>query len=80
MREVARQNKGQVSRFEKGDIEKLEEIRNKIPYLTPEFTITIVQPGLSKNQASNDQLGLLAVTENYLKETHAIKLGIIASR
>jgi len=80
LREVARQNKGQVSRFEKGDIEKLEEIRNKIPYLTPEFTITIVQPGLSKNQASNDQLGLLAVTENYLKETHAIKLGIIASR
>lgn len=80
LREVSRQKKGLVSRFEKGGLEKLEEIRNKVPYLIPEFSITVVQPGLSKNQASNSQLELLAVTENYLKETHAINLEVIASQ
>ncbi len=80
LREVSRQKKGLVSRFEKGDLEKLEEIRNKVPYLIPEFTIAVVQPGLSKNQASNSQLELLAVTENYLKETHAINLEVLASQ
>lgn len=80
LREVSRQKRNMPSRFERGTLEKLEEIRNKVPFLIPEFTIAIVQPGLSKAQASNDQLALLAVTENYLKETHAIKLKVVASQ
>jgi hypothetical protein len=47
--------------------------------LTPEFRIFIVQPGLSKGRAGEDQLALLAVTELYLQETYAIPLGVIAS-
>lgn len=79
LRETSRQNKHSVSRFERGDLAKLEEIKSQIPFLTSEFTITIVQPGLSKGQVTNNQLELLAVTENYLKETHAIKLNVISS-
>jgi hypothetical protein len=80
LREVNRQRRNLPSRLERGTLEKLEEIKNKVPFLIHEFTIAIVQPGLSKAQASNDQLALLAVTENYLKETHAIKLEVIASQ
>ncbi len=72
-----RQNR--VSRFEQGDLSTLMGIYRKIPTLTPEFNIHIVQPGLSKAAAGNNQLELLAATDVYLNETYAIKLGVIAS-
>jgi hypothetical protein len=39
--------------------------------------IFIVQPGLSKSDASPQQLQLLGVTENYLKETHQLPFFVI---
>ena len=39
----------------------------------------IVQPGLSIAEVSKEQLELLAVTENYLKETFAVPLEIVGS-
>lgn len=78
-REGARLRKHEVSRFERGDFALLDDISRSAPFLTPEFKIWIVQPGLSKEGASMDQLDLLAVTELYLRETHAIELGVIAS-
>lgn len=41
--------------------------------------IYIVQPGLSKAQASAEQLELLSVTETYLMETYRLPFGVIAS-
>lgn len=79
LRESSRIKQNLSSRFEHGDLEKLEEISNQLQILTPEFSVTVVQPGLSKAQVNNDQLQLLAATENYLKETFGIKFSVIAS-
>ncbi|MDD5415922.1 MAG: DEAD/DEAH box helicase family protein [Candidatus Daviesbacteria bacterium] len=78
-REISRNNKYGVSRFEKGDLIKLEEIENKSSFLVPELKVFIVQPGLSKTKATNSQLSLLAVTELYLQETYAVNLGVVSS-
>jgi hypothetical protein len=79
-RESARVSKHGGSRFELGDLSRLAEMARQVPYLTPEFKIFIVQPGLSRSQATTNQLELLAVTELYLQETYAIELGVIASQ
>ncbi|WP_347052141.1 DEAD/DEAH box helicase [Flavobacterium olei] len=81
---LRRQNKTKnnetCSRIIKGtsdDIEKLLNIaRIKIPM---EFEIFIVQPSLSKQNASENILTLLGVTENFLMEYAGIKLNVIVS-
>lgn len=79
-RERKRSNETGISRFEKGNIDKLFEIKEKNRYLPIDLRVFIVQPGLSKNQASNDQLRILGVTENYLMETYKLPFGVIASK
>lgn len=78
-REVSRIDRHNVSRFERGDLIKLDEIARQVHFLTPEFVIFVVQPGLSKAAAETSQLELLAATELYLQETYNIPLGVIAS-
>lgn len=68
-----------ISRFEIGVPAKLPEIRKMSRYLTSEFRIFVVQPGLSRAQATEQQLELLAVTALYLKETFAVSLSIVGS-
>lgn len=46
------------------------------PSLSDVAKIFIVQPGLSKAQASTEQLELLSVTETYLMETYRLPLGL----
>jgi hypothetical protein len=41
--------------------------------------IFIVQPGVSKGEATTAQLELLSVTENYLMETFRLPFAVIAS-
>lgn len=55
-----------VPRFERGNAKVLQELARKLPFLVPEFRISIVQPGLSRVDAGTGQLELLAVTETYL--------------
>jgi hypothetical protein len=78
-RETGRLSKHGKSRFERGDLSRLAEMARQVPYLTSEFKIFIVQPGLSKGKADVNQLELLAVTELYLQETYAIEFGVITS-
>ena len=70
-----------VSRFEKGNRNELEEIREEMnrTRLNLELKIFIVQPGLSKSGVSRDQLELLSVTENHLMERRRLLFGVIAS-
>jgi hypothetical protein len=68
-----------VSRFERGDLKTLREIQKQAYLLIPEFRIFIVQPGLSRNAAGNNQLELLGATELYLMDTSGIPLSVIAS-
>lgn len=79
-RESRRVSNGNNTRFEKGTIEDLALIKEKSKrFYKTDFKIYIVQPGLSKVNATEQQLELLAVTENHLLETYKIDLEVIAS-
>lgn len=78
-REALRKNGKMISRFEQGnqdDLWKIKEISRDIPI---ELKVFIVQPGLSKSNASTAQLELLSVTETYLMETYQIPFEVIAN-
>ena len=78
-REARRQEAGTSSRYEVGDGELLQTIR-EVSHLCPvSLRIFIVQPGVSKANATRDQLELMSVTENYLMETFQLGFGVIAS-
>jgi superfamily II DNA or RNA helicase len=78
-RESKRFSEHEVSRFEVGNTDGLIRIQEISRRVRIEFSIFIVQPGLSKANASDTQLRLLSVTENYLMETYMIPFGVIAS-
>jgi hypothetical protein len=67
------------TRYEVGAEKDLLRIREKADTQRVLLRIYIVQPGVSKGQASREQLELLAVTENYLMETLAVPFGAVAS-
>ena len=78
-REARRKEVGEASRIEKGDtnlLETIKEMSRQIPII---LTVYIVQPGLSKTNATPDQLQLLSVTENHLMETYQIPFRVICS-
>ena len=78
-REERRQETTASSRYERGTGELLQTIR-EISHLCPVLLrVFIVQPGLSKANATRDQLELLSVTENHLLETYQLPFGVIAS-
>ncbi len=78
-REAARNERGDASRFEIGDGDLLQTIR-EMSYLCPvHLKIFIVQPGVSRQDVSQEQLLLIGVTENYMFETYQLPFGVIAS-
>lgn len=79
LREAKRLNNGKPSRIEKGDARLLFELLNSAHLLKPLFRMFIVQPGLSKAEATDEQLTLLGATELFLTETYSIPLEVIAS-
>lgn len=78
-REKDRVNNGRSTRFELGDIDLLQTIREMSYTLPVSLSVAIVQPGLSCAEISPDQLHLLGVTENYLMETYQLPFQVIAS-
>lgn len=78
-RDAARRKAGQPSRFEQGNATVLRNIRRRMNELSPAVEVVIVQPGLSRANASNDQLELLAVTQFYLHTTFGVPLRVIGS-
>ena len=77
-REKRRENMG-GSRFERGGQAELLRLTEMSRLLPVNLRIYIVQPGLSKQQASVDQLELLSVTESYLMDTYKLPFFVIAS-
>jgi superfamily II DNA or RNA helicase len=67
------------TRFEVGKRDDLIRIREKSRQMRVNLSVSIVQPGVSRRQASQSQLELLAVTENYLLETFKVPFRVIAS-
>jgi hypothetical protein len=78
-REKDRINNGRPTRFERGDIDLLQTVREMSYMLPVSFSVFIVQPGLSCAEISPDQLQLLGVTESYLMETYQLSFQVIAS-
>jgi hypothetical protein len=78
-RESLRKDANDPSRIEVGNCEQLLTLRDMSQLLPVNFKFYIVQPGLSKANASPEQLLLLSVTENYLSETYQLGFGVIAS-
>jgi len=78
-RESAREARTGVSGFEFGDRSSLVALRRRARYMNVQLTITIVQPGLSAQAASEAQLDLLAATASYAKETFAADLRVLGS-
>lgn len=68
-----------LPRFERGTTKTLSAMRAQLIQLRPVLHVFIVQPGLSRAKASDEQLKLLAATELYLKETLDVPLTVIAS-
>jgi hypothetical protein len=80
LREMERQKTYRVSRFEKGDLQQLDELRRRSRFLKPIFHINIVQPGLDTRRVDTSILDLLGATELYLRETFDVPLTIIGNR
>ena len=78
-REMDRVNNGRPTRFEHGNIDLLQTIREMSYMLSVSFSIAIIQPGLSCAAISPDRLRPLGVTENYLLETYQLPFQVIAS-
>lgn len=79
-REGKRLARGQSSRLEVGSLAKLREIEQKASSARLQVSVCVVQPGLSKRQASDAQRDLLGVTELFLKEAYGIDFWVIASQ
>jgi len=79
-RMIKRTQNTEKQRIETGDIKTIGLLKDKSKrtYATS-YKIFVVQPGLSKAATTEQQLELLAVTENHLMETYRIKFGVIAS-
>lgn len=74
-----RVQRGAPTRFERGNEELLLQIREMSRRAEVKLKVFVVQPGLSKVQASPGQLTLLAVTERFLSDTYEIPLVVICS-
>jgi Type III restriction enzyme, res subunit len=78
-REPKRYQGDETTRFYKGTKKELLEVREMSKTGFMRARVFIVQPGLSKKDASDSQLALLAVTDNYLAETSKVEFRVIAS-
>jgi hypothetical protein len=78
-RSAGREDKWGTGRFEVGTPELLEEIREMSRTNPVSVQVFIVQPGVSKAKASQQQLELLSVTENHLLETYQLPFVAIVS-
>lgn len=75
-----KKNKLNLTRLKKGTISDLEQLLHVVKRTKPiVFNIFIVQPGLSKKNASDEILNLLSVTANHIKKEGNIDLRIISS-
>lgn len=79
-REQKNEGGNSCSRLVSGDIDKLiyfsQITKRKIPV---QFEIIIVQPGIHPDRVTNEQLALLSVADNYIKEISDINLRVVGN-
>ncbi|SHH13735.1 DEAD/DEAH box helicase [Flavobacterium johnsoniae] len=67
------------TRILKGDLDLIDEVCNSMRKKPLEIQIFLVQPGINKNDVSENVLKLLYVTANHLDITAGLKLKVIGS-
>jgi len=72
--------KSGYTRFLKGTMSDLTNIKNRSRKTPIRFKVTIVQPGLSAVQVNNEILRLLGSTAQYIKKTTEADLSVIVSK
>lgn len=70
---------GDKSRFLKGSISTLENIKNRARTTPVELEVAIVQPGISKEIITTEMLKLLGTTELFIKKTTMADLHVWCS-
>ena len=78
-RNATRVDSGRSTRFERGNVEALRHIREMSRRVEVKLKVFVVQPGLSKADATARQMTLLAVTERYLSDTYEVPLVVMCS-
>lgn len=78
-RENSRLKKGQISRFEIGDMRQLFILKNKLKMYPAQLKIFIVQPGIDSSKVTREMNQVLCGTRTYLMETYGIELRVICS-
>ncbi|HWO78429.1 MAG TPA: DEAD/DEAH box helicase family protein [Bacillus sp. (in: firmicutes)] len=78
-RENLRLRNGRTSRFEKGDLKKLKELKNKMKVYPSKAEVYIVQPGVDSKNITPNMESLLCGSSAYLMETYSIPLKLICS-
>ncbi len=78
-RESMRTAQQRPTRIQRGTLELLQTLREMSRVYPVNVTVSVVQPGLSREEASRDQLQLLGVTANHLTETYQLPFQVIGS-
>lgn len=79
LQEQRRIQRGEASRFERGDAALIKAMVNRARYLSFHYEAVVVQPGLDISAITPQFLDVLGATELYLKETFGIPLDVIVS-
>lgn len=78
-RESVKNKKGET-RLRKGSVEDVERFYSMSKMKPMKYSISIVQPSISKNKVSQPILKLLGVTANHLKKEGGIDLAVISNK
>lgn len=78
-RDKLRLSRNSRSRFEKGDAQELNKIKNMLANYKLDMSIFIVQPGVSLKLITEEMLSILASTRDYALETYNIPTKLICS-
>jgi superfamily II DNA or RNA helicase len=78
-RERTRMASSGISRFEKGDIRKLIEIKNKLKKFPFDLRIYVVQPGVDSKAITDQMHQVLGSTKTYLLDTYGLRFQLICS-
>ncbi len=78
-REGDRLRRGQPSRFQKGSVEDMRQLRARRHELQYQFEIYVVQPGYSFGAKNSTHAQVLASTESFIIDTFAKKFRMICS-
>jgi hypothetical protein len=78
-REIKRLSLGQTSRIDKGDLKELKRLQKVARMATISHTFYIVQPAISKTNASRELLAVLGATALYVMDTTGAKLEVVVS-